>query len=326
MTFETAPRIGMGCWAIGGPFWDGERACGYAGADDATSRAALRAAWQAGIRVFDTAAVYGTGHSESLVGEVLADEEDAMIVSKVGLAFDAESKRITGPRFDAGYVEAAVDASRRRLRRDRVDVMLLHLNELPVADAARAFDAMEALRERGWIGAYGWSTDFWESARAMAGRNGFEVVQHAMNVFVDAPSMCEAAREGGLAQMIRSPLAMGLLAGGYGGGRKVAADDVRNHSAGWNDYFTGREMTPRYAEMLERVRELLTTGGRTLGQGALCWLLAKGGTIVPVPGARTPQQAEENAGALSHGPLPAEVMAEIETVLDRTPEGPARAR
>mgnify|MGYP001803599314 CR=1 FL=1 len=73
-------------------------------------------------------------------------------------------------------------------------------------------------------------------------------------------------------------------------------------------------------EQLEAVRELLMSDGRSVTQGALCWLLAKGPKIMPVPGARTPKQAEENAGALQFGPLPESVMAEIEEILDRPPE------
>lgn len=74
------------------------------------------------------------------------------------------------------------------------------------------------------------------------------------------------------------------------------------------------------------VRELLTVGGRTLTQGALCWLLAKGPMILPIPGAKTTAQAIENAAAVVFGPLPESVMEEIETVLQRPPEGLPRAR
>ena len=66
-----APRIGMGCWAIGGPFWNNGVPIGYSGATDKDSIAAIEASWTAGIRVFDTSAVYGAGHSETLLGEAL---------------------------------------------------------------------------------------------------------------------------------------------------------------------------------------------------------------------------------------------------------------
>ncbi len=80
--FENAPRIGMGCWAIGGAFWRGDQAVGYSGTNDADSLQAIEASWEAGIRVFDTSAVYGAGHSEALLGKALGTRSDAIIVSK----------------------------------------------------------------------------------------------------------------------------------------------------------------------------------------------------------------------------------------------------
>jgi aryl-alcohol dehydrogenase-like predicted oxidoreductase len=179
---------------------------------------------------------------------------------------------------------------------------------------------------RGWIGAYGWSTDFPASVEAFAGREGFVGVQHAMNVLLDAPSMGAVTERHGLARTIRSPLAMGLLTGKYAGGRRIERDDMRNHSQGWNDWFEDRAASPCYAGRIAALRDLLTTGGRTLAQGALGWRLAKSPRTLPLPGAKAATQAEENAGAMERGPLPPDAMAAIEAVLDRPPEGPPRAR
>ncbi|NIA68639.1 aldo/keto reductase [Pelagibius litoralis] len=316
----------MGCWAIGGPFWNGDVPVGYSGTNDADSTKAVHAAWAAGVRVFDTSAVYGAGHSETLLGEALRDRPDAVIVSKFGHSFDAESKQMTGPQYDAAYIEDSVDQSRRRLQRDRIDVMLLHLNGLAVEDAMPVFDTLEALRSRGSIAAYGWSTDFPDSVNAMAGRDGFIAVQHAMNIFVDAPSLSAAAEAHDLVQLNRSPLAMGVLTGTFSDGRRVPKDDIRSNDADWQNYFESGSASPDYARQLDALRDLITAGGRTLGQGALCWLLAKSPNTLPIPGAKNAEQAEENAAALDYGPLPAEIMAEIEVVLTRGPEGPARAR
>lgn len=94
---QTAPRIGMGCWAIGGPFWFGEIAAGYSGADDVESVRAVDAAWDHGIRVFDTSAVYGAGHSERLLGRALAGRDDAVIISKFGHSIDATTRQRRAP-------------------------------------------------------------------------------------------------------------------------------------------------------------------------------------------------------------------------------------
>lgn len=181
---KSAPRIGMGCWAIGGMFWNDGLPVGYSGTNDKDSIAAVHAAWAAGERVFDTSAVYGAGHSETLLGEALGGREDAIIVSKFGHSFDAKTKQMTESRFDAEYIRNSVSQSRKRLKRDQIDVMLLHLNSLPIDDAMRAFDTCEQLRVEGQIKAFGWSTDFPKNVSSVAACEGFVAVQHAMNLFL----------------------------------------------------------------------------------------------------------------------------------------------
>lgn len=323
---KKAPRIGMGCWAIGGPFWNGDIPVGYSGTNDADSTKAIHAAWAAGVRVFDTSAVYGAGHSETLLGSALSNRPDAIIVSKFGHAFDADTKQMTGPKFDAAYIRDSVDQSRKRLRRDQIDVMLLHLNGLSIEEAKPVFDTLEELRALGQVTSYGWSTDFPDSINAMADREGFTVVQHAMNVFFDAPSLNAAAEAYDLIQLNRSPLAMGVLTGSFRDGRRVGDDDVRSNSSDLQGFFLDGGAAPDYAKKVAVLYDLITVGGRTPGQGSLCWLLAKSSRTLPIPGAKNAGQAEENAAALDHGPLPENIMAEIEQVLMRPPEGPARER
>lgn len=321
-----APRIGMGCWAIGGPFWSGDTPRNYSGTNDADSTQAIHAAWDAGVRVFDTASVYGAGHSETLLGAALQDRPDAIIVSKLGHAFNAETKQMIGQRADADFVRDSVEQSRRRLRRDRIDVMLLHLNTLPIPEARIVFDTLAELRDAGHIRSFGWSTDFPENLNAVAARPGFGSVQHCMNIFFDAPSISAAAEANGLTQMIRSPLAMGLLTGKYTEGTRLADNDVRSSNLDWQGYFRDAVASPDYLKQLGAVRDLITVGGRSLAQGALCWLLAKSPATLPLPGAKNAAQATENAAAMDCGPLPADIMAEIEAVLQRPPEGPPRER
>ena len=320
------PRIGMGCWAIGGAMWAGDAPVGYANADDGESRRAIEASWAAGVRVFDTAAGYGAGHSEDLLGEVLGDRDGSIIVSKFGPVFDREARQITGVAFDPASIRASAHASLSRLRRSRIDVLLCHVNSLDISHVASVFDALETLRREGAIGSYGWSTDFPDRLNAAAGYPGFAAVEHGMNVFFDAPSLSAVAERHRLPQVIRSPLAMGLLTGKFGAGDRIADDDVRSNTFDWLDYFKGGVVSQDYLDRLAAVRELLTVGGRTLGQGALGWLLAKSPALIPVPGARTSAQAAENAAAMDLGPLPAAVMREIETVIARPPEGEPRER
>ena len=322
---EIAP-LGMGCWPIGGPFFRGEQPLGYANAEDGESIRTIHAALDAGITLFDTAAVYGAGHAERLLGQALADRPEAIIISKIGIGFDETTKQVTGDETDPADVMPAIERCLVRLKRDRIDILLLHQNALPVAEAEPIFDEMEKARQTGKIRAYGWSTDFPESAKATAGRKDFIGIEHAMNVYFDAPSMQGVIQDCDLLAFIRSPLAMGILTGKYGAESKMPPDDIRSTNEEWRDYFHDARVQQSYLSQLDAIRDLLQTGGRTLSQGALCWLLAKSDHTIPLPGARTVTQMQDNAGAVAHGPLPPEVMAEIETLIDRKPEGRPRAR
>ena len=317
---KSAPRVGMGCWAIGGMFWNGNTPVGYSGSNDADSTAAIHAAWDNGVRVFDTSSVYGGGHSETLLGAALKTRPEALIVSKFGHSINNDTKKMTGPKFDPAYVRWSVEQSLQRLQRDQIDVMLLHLNDLPITDATPAFDTLETLVAEGKLASYGWSTDFPERINAVANHPGFSTVQHVMNLFFDAPSMNAAAQKQNVTQLIRSPLAMGLLTGKYTDGHTVPKQDVRANDADTSGYFKGRAAKPELTKQLDAVRDLITIDGRTLTQGALCWLLAKSPNALPLPGAKNAAQSRENALAMEFGPLPDAIMAEIETVLDRPAE------
>jgi aryl-alcohol dehydrogenase-like predicted oxidoreductase len=323
------PRLGLGCWAIGGPFFAGETPLGYGAIDNAKSFAAIRRALDLGIRFFDTADVYGAGHSEEILGQALANRDDVVIATKLGNRFDPATKQISGNIADGDVQKgtlSAVEASLRRLRRDRIDLVQLHLNTLPVEHAGEVFDALDTLRAAGKIGAYGWSTDFPERAAAYARRDGFVAVQHAMNVFFDAPSVLSVVEANGLLSINRSPLAMGLLTGKFSANQALPRDDVRSNSFSWMDYFKDGRVVPELADRLARIHDLLTVDGRTPAQGAIAWLLAKSPRTLPIPGFRNVRQVEENAAALQKGPLSAATMREIERLIDRPPEGPARER
>jgi aryl-alcohol dehydrogenase-like predicted oxidoreductase len=316
----------MGCWPIGGPFFAGDQPLGYANADDAESIRTLHTALDAGVTLFDTAAVYGAGNAERLIGRALADRPEAMIVTKIGLAFDEDTKQLTGEETAPEAVLPAIDRCLARLNRDRIDILLLHINMLPMEQAAPIFDRMEAARAAGKIRAYGWSTDSPHRATAWPEQEGFVAVEHAMNVLRDTPTIQQALSEVSRAALIRSPLAMGVLTGKFDRDTQLPADDNRSRAESWRDYFRDGKVEPKYLDTLAAIRELLQTGGRTLSQGALGWLWARGARNIPLPGARTVRQMQENAGALVHGPLPADVMAEIETLVPRPPEQPDTAK
>ena len=319
--------LGMGCWPIGGAMYSGDQPLGYTNVDDDESIRTIHAALAAGITLFDTAPAYGAGHAERLLSRALKGRPEALIATKIGTGIDEKSKQLTEDEAEPASVLPAIDQSLSRLGRDRIDVLLLHLNSLPVSKAESIFDEVEKARLAGKVQSYGWSTVFSESAAAFADRPAFVAVEHAMNVLLDAPRIQEVVRKNNLLALIRSPLAMGLLGGKYVVGDIMSEDDIRATSNPKTDYFVNGRPNPTFLAKLNAVRELLTTDGRSLAQGALGWLWVKGDMNIPIPGARTVEQIEGIAEAISFGALPDDVMAQIETLIEReTDETPDRAR
>lgn len=319
--------LGMGCWPIGGAMFFGDEPLGYTNVDDDESIRAIHAALDSGITLFDTAPAYGAGHAEQILARALKDRPKALIATKFGTGIIEESKQLTDNEDDPASVLPAIERSLERLGRDSIDVLILHLNSLSVPKAEALFDEVERACAAGKVRSYGWSTDFSESAGAFADRPAFVVVEHAMNVLLDAPRMRKTLVDNDLVGLIRSPLAMGLLGGNYGIGDAMRKDDIRATANPRTDYFANGQVNPAYFTKLDPIRELLTIGGRTLAQGALGWLWAQDGSNIPIPGARTVEQIEGLAGALAFGALPDDVMAQIETLIVREPdETPDRAR
>ncbi|TDW27808.1 aryl-alcohol dehydrogenase-like predicted oxidoreductase [Rhizobium azibense] len=309
------PRLGMGCWAIGGPFFAGEVPLGWGEVDDDESIEAIHRAVDLGIRFFDTASNYGAGHSEEVVGRAIGNRDDIVIATKFGFATDEKTKQATGAFADPAFIRQSAETSLRRLKRERLDLLQFHLNDFPLEASDEVFDVLEALKAEGKIDAFGWSTDFPDRAARHAGCKGFVSIQHTMNVFEPVPAMIDVVEKNGLLSINRGPLAMGLLSGKFTPQKTVGAKDVRATSLDWMVYFKDGRIAPEFAARLEAVRDLLTTGGRTLTQGALAWLWARSPRTLPIPGFRTVAQVEENAGALEKGPLARDVMARIDAAL-----------
>jgi aryl-alcohol dehydrogenase-like predicted oxidoreductase len=308
--------IGLGCWAIGGPFTAGGKPAGWGEVNDDESIAAIRRALDLGVTFFDTADAYGTGHSERVLGRALAGHRDEVVLAdKFGNTFDAQRRELTGTNVSPTYVRQACEASLRQLGTDRIDLYQLHVGDLPVEDVAAVIETLEGLVSDGKIRAYGCSTDAPALATAFATGPHCAAVQHQLNVLDDAPAMLAVCGAYGLASVNRGPLAMGLLSGKYTAGSMLPGDDVRGDSPAWMRYFRGGRPDPRWLRRLEAIRAVLTSNGRTLVHGALGWILARSPSTVPIPGFRTVAQVTENAGALEHGPLGPAEMAEITRLL-----------
>jgi aryl-alcohol dehydrogenase-like predicted oxidoreductase len=323
-----AGAMGIGTWAIGGPFTSGEGChyptgapLGYGQADDAESIRALHCALDMGARLFDTADAYGTGHAERVLGRALKGaRERVLIATKFGNTYDEDTKELTGTDVSPAYVRRACQASLKRLQTDWIDLYQLHVGDLPIAEAGAVADTLDGLCDEGVIRSYAWSTDDPERAALFADRARAVAVQFDMNVFEDAPDMLEACDTHDFTGIVRQPLAMGFLSGRFAASGPLPGNDIRSRPPAWLRYFeAGGRAAPEWSERLNAIKEILTSGGRTPAQGALAWVWARSDRTIPIPGVRTVAQVRENLGAMEFGPLEPGQMTELETLLNRHP-------
>jgi len=300
--------LGLGCWAIGGLSFRGGTPTGWGESDDSESIKAIRAGIDAGVNFFDTADCYGAGHSERVIAEAIKGRRDKVVLAtKFGYRFDEATRTLGECDWSHDYICAAVHDSLVRLNTDVIDVLYLHIKEVPAAGEVR--DLLERLVVQGKIRAYGWSTDSLRDAAIFAEGPHCAAIQHHMNVLAGDDSLVSFCELRGLASVNRGPLHMGILTGKYSKEHIFDQNDIRR--AWIND---NTRMIKRF-EAAEAVKEILKSNGRTLAQGALCWLWARSNAAIPIPGFRTVAQVEENAGAMAFGALPDHSMHEIKLLL-----------
>lgn len=308
--------LGLGCWAIGGPFFMDGKPDGWGNIDDKESINAIHAALEMGINFLDTADAYGIGHSEEVIGKALAGRRAGAVIStKFGYFGSADTKTLHGVWLEPGYIERACNASLKRLNTDYIDLYFLHVGDTGSSETDAVCDVLDKLVEKGKIRSYGWSTDSVDGAALIAKRPYCTAIQHCLNTFEDAPGMLRLCEGQNLASVNRSPLAMGLLSGKFTKDSFLSGDDVRGAGHSWVPFFKDGRPTSESLKKLDDVRDILTSNGRTPAQGALAWIWARSEKTIPIPGFKTVRQVEENAGAVEFGPLTGGEMKEIEKIL-----------
>lgn len=313
--------VGMGCWAIGGP-WDflGNPA-GWGEVDDTESIQAIHAAMEAGVTLFDTAANYGCGHSERILGQAVAGKRDQVVIAtKFGYVVDETAKNVMPYDNDeehgdiASRLQADCEASLRRLNTDYIDVYQLHVWGYDIEKSYAVRQVLEELVAAGKIRTYGWSTDRTDAVRAFAEGEHCSVVQQQLNIFDGNHELLALCAELDLASLNRGPLGMGILTGKFTPETTFKSNDVRSQAA-WFPGFKKGAVNREWLANLEAIRDILTSNGRTLAQGALAWIWAVSPRTIPIPGFRNTAQVTDNAGAMPFGPLTPDQMAQITQLL-----------
>ena len=308
--------LGLGGWAIGGPFTLDGHQDGWGQVDDAESIRAIHRAVDLGVTLFDTADAYGTGHSEEVLGKALKElRHDVVIATKGGFTYDREQRALIGQDWSPAYIRRALEASLKRLCTDYVDLYQLHTGYIPDEAVEPVFLEMERMKQEGKLRAYGWSTYTREKVDLFAAKTRGTVIQTKANVFSYDAEAISACENHGFACLNNSPLAMGFLSGKFSQATHFETDDVRASAFDWTEYFEDGKPKPEFLARMARVRDVLTSGGRTAVQGALAWLWAKSEVNIPIPGFKTLAQAEENARAMAFGPLSGEQLLQIDEAL-----------
>ncbi len=290
-------EIGFGGWAVGGNAFGNS----YGETDDAVSRAAIRKALELGVTLFDTADVYGHGHSEALLGEVLAQwpGPPPTVVTKGGVNFYRRDGTLE-PDWTPLALAHAVQQSLSRLRRETLDVFLL-MNPLPEdLDRFKVWDTLDALKRAGKIRFYGVSVaEPADGVWLLQNNCPVDVLEVSYSVFYQGASveLLPLARSRKAGILAREPLANGFLSGRYGAGAAFTEGDIRAALP--------RPYIAAMAETANRLDFLRRGGERTLAQAALRFVLDDPAVASVVVGAKTPAQVEENTGATLVPPIDA---------------------
>lgn len=303
-------EIGFGAWAIGGNWGD---------VSEGAAKATLQATLDAGVTFLDTADVYGDGRSERLIRDVLAQRGGArpVVATKAGRRVD--------PHVSEGYtpqaLEAFIDRSRENLGMETLDLVQLHCPPVEVYYRPEIFAALDNMVARGKLRHYGVSVEKVEEALKAIEYPGVASVQIIYNMFRQRPAdlFFREAQARNVAVIARVPLASGLLTGKMRADTAFAADDHRNfnrHGAAFDvgETFAG---VP-YDVALEAVDEVraLVPEGATMAAMALRWILMANAVSVVIPGAKTPEQAAQNAAADALGPLATDVMTAVREIYE----------
>jgi aryl-alcohol dehydrogenase-like predicted oxidoreductase len=297
--------LGLGCMGL---------SFGYGPATEKTEAVALiRRAVELGINFFDTAEVYGPFTNEEVVGEALAPVRDQVVIA-TKFGFNIGAGYSTALNSRPAHIREVVEASLRRLRTDRIDLLYQHRvdPEVPVEEVA---DAVKGLIAAGKVKHFGLSEAGVRTIRRAHAVQKVTALQSEYSLWWREPEaeIMPVLEELGIGFVPFSPLGKGYLTGRIDETTRFDAGDFRNIVPRFAPEFRRANMS-----LVELVGTVAARKQATPAQIALSWLLARQPWIVPIPGTTKPHRLEENAGAASVV-LSAAEMAEINAAAARIP-------
>lgn len=296
-------EIGMGLWAAGGDQWGAT--------DDQEIFDAIEFALDSGVTFFDTADVYGGGHSEELLGQAMQGRRDRFIVAtKIGWRdFDGDAGKSAYDTVEK--LIAGVESNLRRLRTDYVDLMQSHINfREPTMEIF--LEGFQRLQREGKVRAYGVSTSDFDYLQAFNADGGCAALQIDYSILHRMPETdilpyCQAQNIG---VIVRGALAMGILTGKFNAETRFGEGDFRRS---WRQDVDQQAI---YLDDLQKVEALRPLANdRTLAQLALQFTLAHPAVTTVIPGAKNVRQMRDNVRAGLLPALSAADMAQIDAIV-----------
>lgn len=284
-TGNTISRIGFGCWTIGGHGWGK--------VDDDESILAVRRAVELGIDFFDTADVYGFGHSEEILSKALgACRKDMLIATKGGVKWDKDRK-ITHDISPASILQALHD-SLRRLKLDCIPLYQLHWPDemTPLSDAMETLVRCQKAGKVRYIGCCNMTAAQIQELHDCAPLATVQVSYNMLTRGVE-DAILPLCRRLGITPLAWGPLAHGLLTGKCGPASEFGKDDIRSRSR----YFEGKNYAANLL-IVGKLSEIAVRIGKTTTQVALRWVLDSLAGGCALTGIRSARQIEENKGAM----------------------------
>lgn len=311
--------MGFGAWAIGGMNWGPT--------DDDVSRQALHAALDRGVTLIDTADVYGFGHSEELVSEVLharGRPTDVTIATKAGsdfyeaIAAGQHTTDAVRPNYTKDYIISAAEKSLKRLNMEQLDILQLHSPGLELLDRDEPWDALATLKRDGKLRHAGWSIQsFKETEQAhLLDRHAelLDVIQVRYNMLEREAErvLFPKAMQHGIGVIVRIPILFGLLSGKFDRNTRFTGDDHRRTNL-------SPEKLEKYLDAFEALAPVFDKfPGQTSTQVALRFCISHPACHTAIPGAKNQQQVDDNSAASELGPLPRETIAAISDIQKET--------
>lgn len=309
--------IGFGAWAIGGGGW----ASGWGPQDDEQSISTINRALDLGINWIDTAAVYGLGRSEEVVGRAIQGRsEKPYVFTKCSLVWD-ENRKVSNS-LKADSIRKECEDSLRRLQTDVIDLYQIHWPN-PDPDIEEGWSTLAELQKEGkvrWIGVSNFNVEQLKRAQAIAPVSSLQPPYHLLKPEVEE-AILPYCLEQGIGVINYSPMASGLLTGKMTPERieNLPEDDWRKG----NENFTEPKLS-RNLELANLLREIGDRHNKSAGVVAIAWTLRHPAVTGAIVGARRPDQVDEIVDAAEFRLTDGEI-AEIEVFVSRAASIPQDA-